>query len=202
MNDPILTVLIAATTHDLTTLDTAKEDAPSTGISDAIYARYIREASHAIRDYLGRTVAEEKVAETWRCVEASLLRLNRYPVSTVHSVVEDGTTLAGTDYEIDAGCGLIYRLSGDTRIDWCFQKLTITYTAGYALLDSVPFALETACLAMIKNKIASRGRDPALKRLTVEGVGTEEYWVGSLGDNAAMPPDVEALLEPFREIRL
>lgn len=202
MSDSILTVLIAATTHDLTTLDTAKEDAPSTGISDAIYARYVREASHAIRDYLGRTLAEEKVAETWRCVEMPCLRLDRYPVSTVHSVVENGVTLASTDYEFDAVTGLIYRLSSDTRVNWCADKLVITYTAGYALLDGVPFALETACLAMIKNKIASRGRDPALKRLTVDGVGTEEYWVGAMGDNAAMPPEVEALLVPFREIRI
>lgn len=201
----ILTVITPAPTYDLTTLATAKDEIPSTTISDATYVRYIREASDVIASYLGRVLAQETVSESWRCVRSSQLVLARYPVASIDSVTVDGTALAPTEYEANLAVGQLWRLSSDgsRRIPWCDgNHITVQYTGGYALLDSMPYAIEAACLSLIKHKVAARGRDPSLRSRTIDGVGQEQYWVGSTGGTPGLPDEVATWLEPFLDVRM
>jgi Phage gp6-like head-tail connector protein len=221
---PILTVVEPATTHDLTTLATVKDEL---GIrnskSDARLRRYIREASAQIEQYCNRVFAAETVQEVWeggvhrswwfgytRFANISLqnpevrpLRVRRYPIISVTSIVVDGTALTpSTDFEIDADNGLIFRLyEGDGfRSLWFGERITIVYVGGYALLGSLPYPIEQACLTLIKHRWAARDRDPMLRSLVIPNVQEETYWVGATGDDGAIPPEVAGLLAPYREV--
>ncbi len=224
MASSILTVTTPARTRDLTTLATVKDEF---GIkdtkSDARLRRWIRDASGAIETYTRRVWAMETVTETFYHRQGSnsfyrawvypnrhgssielphALCLARYPVTNVVSITEDGTALATTDYLWDEPQGIVYRLTTDgTPISWYGSTTVITYTAGYDLLDGLPPEVEQACLTLLKHRRSSRGRDPLLRQISVPGVQEETYWVGGIGDNAAVPPEVAGLLAQHIDMR-
>jgi hypothetical protein len=201
----ILTVVTPATKFDLTVLATVKEElgiATLDTTHDAQLARLIHEASIACATYCDLVFAEEAVAETFRltCSTDTLL-LARRPVSTVTSIAEDGVALAAADYAVDAVKGFLYRLDGDGGLStWSGSKIVVTYTGGYALLDSLPRDIERACISLIKTMFFQTTRDPLVRSVDVPGVMAETFWVGSIGDNGALPPNVTALLNPYRRL--
>jgi uncharacterized phiE125 gp8 family phage protein len=210
--DTIVIVTSPASSRDLTRLDTVKDELDiADDESDAKLTRWIREASGAIESYVGRVLAEETVVQTFR-LEHRLhearkhepLALQRYPVTAIAAVVDPfGTTLVqDTDYELDPTTGLLWRLGGARRIRWVPGKTVVTYTAGYALLDGLPFPIEQACLTLLKHRWAAKTRDPMVKSEETVGVERMDYWVGQVGDNGALPPEVTGLLDPFREVRV
>jgi len=88
------------------------------------------------------TLRLEVVSDTYRLKSRhEALILSRRPVVTVSSVVEDGTTLAATDYEVDASAGLLKRLSGDEYTCWSCGKIVVAYSAGW---ETVPEDLKEA----------------------------------------------------------
>lgn len=195
----MLSILVPATSSRLTTLDAVKRELSIAGTSeDARLLAYIDQASIAIADYLGRPLGEETVVETLRLPASSeVIMLSRWPVSAVTSIVEDGTTLAAADYEIDRS--FVYRLSDDERIRWPAVKVVLTYVAGYALPDGVPAAIERAATQLVVAMSASRGRDPALRSESVEGVGSQS-WLDPRNGGGPLPDGVVALLNPYREV--
>ncbi len=129
MRDSIFTVITPAATHDLTTLETVKDELGilNTAQDTRLY-RWIAEASGFIKSYCNRTFAEEQVSELWRSAggmgrfhhhhhgdgqtTVGFLQLRRFPVTTIDSVSEDdGTALTSDDYEIDAERGWLWRMS-------------------------------------------------------------------------------------------
>ena len=60
--------------------------------------------------------------------------------------------------------------------------------------------MQQATLSLITNARAGAGRDGALKAEEIPGVIRQEFWVGQIGDHGAFPPNVIALLEPYRRV--
>ena len=103
---------------------------------------------------------------------------------------------------MDGTQGMLYRLSaGGTPLSWYGSETIVTYTAGYDLLDDLPPEVEQACLIMMKHRWSSRSRDPLLRQISVPGVQEETYWVGGIGENAAVPPEAAGLLAQHIDMR-
>lgn len=137
-------------------------------------------------------------------------------LSVVETVAGTVTGLAcGTDYEIetaslqagDEGSGRLYRLNASTGSpkSWAHSKITVVYQAGYVLPNdtgnvTLPADIEEACLKLVTARFRSRGRDPMLVEQSQSAqLGMQRWWVGgSPGQKGAMPPDIEALLTPYR----
>jgi hypothetical protein len=121
-------------------------------------------------------------------------------VTAIASIDVDGATLASNQYEVDATAGLLFLLNGPRRVSWSGCTVTVTYTAGYASVPALPRPIEAACIGLVRHRWAARDRDPMLRSLAIPGVATEQYWVGATGDNVDMPPEIAALLDPFRTV--
>lgn len=204
MSNSILTVITPAATRDLTTLDRLKRALNVTNSGDDDMLRdLIREASDFIQDYTGRVWARETVSEYfpvtfrhgWPYSRYGVgTQLRRFPIVEVVGVVgADTVALTTDDYTLDAERAIIHfqlrRLQG----------MTITYTAGYELLEGLPYGIERACIEYIHATMSARGRDPMVREIDIPDVKRVAYWVGSVGNNGAIPPKVEGLLEMYRE---
>ena len=209
MTQSLLTVLTPASNRVLTTLDAVRDEIDATaGDTDTRLSRWIAQESDRIETYLGRVLAEEGLRETFRLHDHShrlttmpvCLRLARRPVTAIASIETDGVALPAGQYEADAGAGLLYRLHCDRRVRWCGRTVVVTYTGGYASIGAMPRPVEAACLGLIRHRWSARGRDPMLRSLAIPGVATEQYWVGTTGDDGDMPPEIAALLDPFRNV--
>lgn len=200
----VLVVTSAASTYDLTTLAAVKAELGlTTTAEDVNIATWISQASAACSAYCNRTLRSETITETFRSgSNESLIYLARIPVGTVTSVTEDGVVLvANTDYQLDATVGVIYRLSDDVLVDWNFSKLIVVYAAGYTTTALLPDDIERACISLTKTLRGAATRDPLVKQESIPGVLDTSYWVGTTpGSTGNLPPDVQALLDPYREI--
>lgn len=203
----ILTVTGPAGDTDLVTLARIKSELGITDTSlDTLLGDWITEESTTVTDELNRVIAEETLEETFRrggASRAETLTLSRRPVSEIASVTEDGSALDTGNYEIDAEAGLIYRLSANGyRSHWWASVIVVTYTAGYALPDAAPSWATKATIICLTHRLAAKGRDPALKEINIPGVIEKQFWVGSIGENGALPPGVEDLLSPHRDVNV
>jgi hypothetical protein len=210
----ILTVTSAATDHALTTLERFKTDLAITGTNadrDTAIEDLIDDISDAVDSYLGRTLAKETVSESFRLDPYEVpeaLPLTRWPVASITSVTVDGTLVDASEYEIDAETGQLYRLNASGyRWAWVSCKATVVvYVAGYVLPAesnrTLPKDIELGALAWTRSVWFARSRDPLVKVEDIPGVERLEYWVGGLGGDAGPPPDVVALIAPYRRIAL
>ena len=201
----ILTIITPATVTALTDVQSVQAELGLSGTAEAGYLRgQIAQASAAISSWCGRAFAQETVREVWR-PEGTLasLSLARFPVTTIASVVEDGTTLASADYEVDPESGLIFRLSADERTTWRARKITVQYTGGYILPDAanrtLPHDVQRACILMVTAGYLAKGRDPMLRSESAQDVGQVSYLDPRAGMEA-MPPQAAALLAPYRSL--
>lgn len=198
----MLEIITPAATHDLTVLATAKRELGITDTSqDVRIADLIEEASGMISAWCNRDgFGREVVRQTERLTDprASIVLARDIGVS-ITSVVEDGVTIASTDYEV-AG-SLLYRLRDDARSTWKAGKVVIEYAAGIVLPTDVPRGLERACLDLIQRLHPLVGRDTTVKSESVEGVGSISYVNGSgSADVGTLPPDRLAVLERLKRI--
>jgi hypothetical protein len=201
MMNSILAVVTPADTYDLTVLATVKARLGITVTTyDAMLAAMIAEESDTAAGWCGRVFAREDLQEVFRRVERDTLTLARWPVTTISSIVADDVTLTEDDWEMDAAAGQVYRLgsSGDRR-RWCARKITVLYTAGYALLAELPSKIEKAVIMMVASAFVERGRDGSVKSETVDGVGATEYWVGDIPGEMVrgLPAPIAALLAGY-----
>lgn len=224
----LLTVLEPALTHDLTTLETVKDELSITGNeADVRLTRWIRETSGFIANWCNRTFGAETVSELWRASDRWNLHwhmglfggrqseaapvpltLRRYPIVRMDSIVEySGAALPPTSYEYEAATGVLWRLSGDTtdsgaacgtRTHWYATEILVTYTAGYDVPRSQPYQLEQACLMLMKNRQDGLSRDRMLRSQIVPGVLEEQFWNPATPGQPGMPPEVAEVLTPFR----
>lgn len=101
--------------------------------NDEELRQFILEATDIAERLTGRRLARQAVTETFTARGTSIL-LN-VPVVSITSVVEDGTTLAATDYQLHGGSGIITRVVNGIPSNWSMtatQNITITYVAGEA----------------------------------------------------------------------
>jgi hypothetical protein len=215
--ETILTVVTPATDTDVTTLEIVKDELGITDTgSDTTLSRWISESSERIRGYTEREWGLESVTELFRFPHHEwlqgygphhnhrhhALRLARYPITTVASIVEDDVypLVQGVDFEVDPKSGLVYRLfqggmpNAEIRWNWRRRKVFATYSGGYALPGGAPLRLQQACLALIKGRWSSRTRDPALRSFNIPGVIEKSFWTPTTG-GSDMPPEVASILD-------
>jgi hypothetical protein len=195
----MITVTTAATNLKLVDIDLARSTLGIDGTGeDAALQGYIDRASDVIARHCNRVFGLEIVSEQFRLdrLQEELI-LNRYPVVGDVTVVEDGTTLAGTAYEVDKPKGWITRLYNDRPCWWPLCKITVSYSAGYTLPASSPQALQQACLQLVKAFYLGADRDPLIRSESVTPMSSASYFGGS----EYLPPDVLGLLRPFRKFK-
>lgn len=202
----ILTVVTAADTQDLTTLATVKAElGVTTSEHDEMLLRYVRQASSDCADHCNRVFGEEVLSEQFRIGyherRPEALRLKRYPVTVpLTAVTENDTVLVvADDYELDPTNGMLRRLSSGCPSCWAWGKITVEYTAGYALLDSLPRSIEEACIELVKAAWYSRKRDPAIKSEQTEGVDAVTYFFGTPGEGG-LPEAATSRLDKYRDL--
>ncbi len=218
MKSSIIEVIEPAASHDLTTLEIAKEELGiATDENDARLARWIRETSVYIERHCNRTLIRETVSETWHgtdfwylpevSVEIRPLTLRRYPVTEIVSFgsVDDDPPLTADDYQLDAYRGRLWRLSEGQRAYWSWHwsntalmSLEITYTGGYDP-NNLPPDLQAACLSLLKIRNDTWGRDRFLRSQEIPGVIKEEYNSMTMPNTSALPPEICDMLQPFQE---
>ena len=196
----MITVITPPTTNMLTATATAAREL-AIAEATAGLQELMGQASDACARHCGRSegFGRATVAQTERDIYTDCIVLDRDINPTITSVVEEGTTLAATDYELDGS--LLYRLTDDSRTPWNAAKVVITYVAGYVLLTDTPQDLERACIATLAAIHAARGRDPRIRSEAADGVGSVSYLDPKAGAEA-LPVEAAALLGPYRKISL
>lgn len=122
--------------------------------------------------------------------------LSRRPVVSVASVVEAGTTLAVTSYEIRAGTGGLIRLNSDAPAQWAADKIVVVYDAGW---DTVPDGLKRAAEQLMQVYWSQQANDPLVKQISIPGVLERQFWIGSSSD-PAIPQNVMDALGPYMNL--
>lgn len=150
---------MALTPSVLTSLATVKTELGlAVTTHDTRLERLITAASEMIADVLGRDVSYSgEVVEHVKGYGTALITLERRPVLAIESVVELGTELAATDYELAvdpttsrSDSGIVRRLSGENALGtwpWTAQRrpdisqdklpgseaaaIVVTYSAGF-----------------------------------------------------------------------
>ncbi|WP_209318352.1 phage major capsid protein [Falsiroseomonas selenitidurans] len=131
---------------------------------DAALETKIDEASGAIADWCGRTLAQEAVSEVFRLSgPLDVLALARRPVVAIASVTCDGTVLPADRYEHHPESGRLWRLCSGARAMWTGAKVVVAYTGGYALPEGAPPALSRACIVLATSWWQARGRDATVR---------------------------------------
>lgn len=145
------------------------------------------------------TLRSEVLTEVFRLKRGvEELILSRRPVTAIASVVADDVALDEDEYEVEAATGLLFFLVDDYRTMWTATKITVAYTAGWS---TVPDDLKAAAAKLAADMYQTGTRDPNLKRVDVEGIGTKEYWVPPASDPLASQ-EVMELLSPYMNWRL
>lgn len=207
----ILVVSTPATAKDLTDLPrvkTALHIAEDDTSEDLFIAEQIPRASASAVSYLNvardqtgnATLGRETLVETFRGLDGSpSLLLSRLPVVSVASVVVDGATLSGSEYELAAGAGVVHRLEGDDRVAWRARKVAVTYVAGWLLPGQedrdLPPDIEDAVIDVIGTMRSLRSRDGLLKSESVVGVGQQEFFGAKEIGTDGLTPTARALLD-------
>ncbi|MCK1536881.1 MULTISPECIES: hypothetical protein [unclassified Bradyrhizobium] len=206
----IVTVASPASDTALTTLARVKLELgipTGTTTSDAILQEKIEEASDDIEAALGFRLVRETAVETfWHeqyDVAPEKLVLDRTPVAAIASVVVDGVTIDASAYRLDPNTGELFALCNGNPSVWVFcRSVVVTCDGGYILPPAsnrtLPKGIEGACVALVSSFWAARGRDPTLRSEEIPDLISATYWVGAVGEDGELPPDIVAKLAPFR----
>jgi hypothetical protein len=203
----MLTVVTPASSTRLTTVAAVRAETGVTAeqLDDSGVEALIDVASGLVAEYCNRVFARETVRETFLGPVASPIILMRVPVVAVDGVRVAGADLAATDFRLDGGAGMVFRLSGHSVIGWRPGAIEITYTAGFVLPGesgrNLPMMVERATVLIASAIYSARQRDVLVKSESVDGVSRTDYWMP--GQGSALPhPEAEGLLKPFVMPRL
>lgn len=206
----IVTVASPASETALTTLARVKLELgipTGTTTSDEILQNKIDEASDDIEAALGFRLVRETAVETfWHEQYDSApekIVLDRTPVASITSVVVDGVAIDASTWRLDPNTGELFALCDGYPSVWVFcQSVVVTYGGGYILPPAskrtLPKGIEGACVALVSSFWAARGRDPTLRSEEIPDLISATYWVGAVGEDGELPPDIVTKLAPFR----
>lgn len=203
----ITTVLTAADSYALTTLDVIRDELGVTDNSkNAKLQRWLTSASAAIAQYCNRVFPVETIQdEFWAQRDPApvlivgnipVLQLSRWPVISVTSVVENGVTLVeGTDFRVDKTNGQLIRLDLNVMPRrWPAWPIAVIYQAGFA---TIPSDVEEAVIRMVKTRYNARS-DSALKQENIPGVIERSWWIATGSESGNMSPDITDILDNYR----
>jgi hypothetical protein len=216
--ESLVTVTAASDSLRLAGLPAVRAALAGAEASDETLLRDLDSVSATIANHCRRTFARQTYRQTFRPTrETDALRLAHYPVVAITSVTSANVLLdPATDYETDtdpaspANAGLLYRLFGDRRRCWASYKVVVEYQAGWVLPDQskigdadagepdLPSDIEDSAASLVKLVWFGHGRDPAVRREDLPGVIMQQFWVGDLPGDPALPGDIRRKLEPYR----
>lgn len=185
---------------DLTTAANVKTYLGITGTSDdALIARIVSAVSARIESHCGRTLTTATyTSEYYDSIGDTRIVPKNVPVTTLTTVVENGTTLSASDYASDGYT--ITRLSNGAVVAWASGErvIALTYTAGLgtAAGGTLPADLVELATAQAANEF--QRTKPGGARLGIAssqvGPGTSGYIVGE------WVPGALAVLSAYRRL--
>ena len=200
----MLTVVTAATSRRLTTVEAVKATLGITGADqDAQIGALIDRASGMIASYCRRVFACERLRQRFERTYATTITLARFPVA-VRSVSTDGAALGIDAWAVDSEAGLLERLGpGGCGRPWLGNATVAEYDAGYQLpgqaavegVPPLPADIEGACITLVSALRFSASRDPMLRSESTENVGSAS-WIAS-AEMGALPPQVADALAGY-----
>lgn len=207
----ILSVTVPATSFDLTTLLDVLADMNLNSV-DAPTKTYLRrnitQCSAAAAQYCNRVFLAQTYSESLYPdrdpypyqIQGGLdvLQLSRWPITSVTDVTENGTALVeDADFKTDKDDGQLLRLDSNGLVrKWCTLPIVVVYAAGYAA-TAIPADLQDAVNRMVKSRYMARGRDPFVRQETVDGVGSNTYYVSASAEGN-LTPDIADILDNYR----
>lgn len=105
---------------------------------DSVVTSLIEDAQATIEAEVGRTLESAERVETFDGGTPTLF-LRNIPVTGITTVVEDGTSLASTDYMFKPNGRLIRTTTGGYQTNWLTtkpQSIVVTYQGGYVAEES------------------------------------------------------------------
>jgi hypothetical protein len=207
-----ITVLSPARSHDLTTLAALKTELnvkPGDRSKDDQLLRYIRQATGVINTACGRPFGLERVSEQFLIdddLSDTLVLLRKPVVGAIESVTQgDDDLLDAASYQLDAERGLLRRSPPNSGWGWGRPRcqggwtgqVTVVYSGGFILVDSLPDNVERACLILATSYFRSAGRDTSIRSINVPDVDAVTY---AASDGALLPPDVKDLIRAFLRV--
>lgn len=94
------------------------------------------ESSAAVQLDLRRKILRRTVTETYYDGGSGIILRSR-PAISITTVVENGATLAGTDYWLDTHTGILRRGSAISRLTWAYGSTVVTYVVGELDADAL-----------------------------------------------------------------
>ena len=162
---------------------------------DVFLNRMIDLADQTAREYTGRHFSSAQFVEIWYAPAKVTTR--EYPIISVDAVVSDGTSITPGSLRLDARRGRLWRPDGDA-MDWAgTDKLTVTYTAGYA---TIPAPIQEWCFLLIDIKwrawASSRGLESGGNQVSAiknpDGSGVNYATLAGIGGTPADLPNYMA----------
>lgn len=209
----IVTVTVPADDYLLTTLDRVKAELDITGTDanrDTLLNAKIAEASSDIEAALGFSVARETVSQEFWFENGDMapeyLVLDRTPALAPSSITVDGIVADASTYRLDGETGQLYAICNGFPTHWYFCKsIVAVYLGGYILPSegddsTLPPGIQGACVELMSDYWAAKGRDPSVKSEEIPGVIRTDYWVGAVGEEGELPPRVVMKLTPWRRV--
>jgi hypothetical protein len=214
--DQISTVIVPAASNWLVSLDDALDELGLTSdgsTQDTQVGRMISRVSAAISTYCDRVFVRQSYRDQFRyaaCFDwGKPLMLSQAPIAVdedgdlVLIVSEDGTAVAAAEWEANRSAGTLYRLDSAAGVSaWSGSLVVVDYDAGF---DVIPEDLQAAALEWMGVRWATRGRDPALRSLSIPDVVAETYFdpaAASSGAAAGMPSTIRNTLDQYRRISI
>lgn len=151
-------------------------------------------ATQVCSDYVQRPLVRATYVETYDGGQPSII-LRQTPVISVTTVVESGTTLAASDYFLDAQGNLLWRGDPSATSWWVYgvSNVTVTYVAGWA---DPPQSLRMAVKRMAEHlwTRTQQAPHPAFGAQYGSAVGDETMPKTTY----LLPYAVQSLLNPYR----
>ena len=206
-----LTVTSGPATSQLTTLTACKAELSISGTDDDTYlsslidavsstiVAYTKRGCFGLASYLQSFTPVARRGQHW--FPYPRVALDRFPITSVASVIENGITLSSSDYQVDSENGILWRLdSRGYEIDWPNVLIVVAFTAGWKLPNdtgrTLPVEIERAAILLVRDAYLGRGRDGAVKQEVLDGLGSVSYGSGITGN--ILPAPIESLLAPYR----
>lgn len=181
---------------------------------DPVVAELIDQSQGAVEGYCRQPLEyDAAIIETFEVDQYEPWHvLDRFPISGVTSVVEDGTALDDPDDYRWHSVGTIRRVSGVEERSWSrnVDAVVVTYAAGYGGAAPVPFdmtpadlvlAIVTVCGDLFNLGAESAAQGPvAVKAIALDGSDSIEYAVDEASARAAIPyisAKAKQLLAPY-----
>jgi len=208
----ISNVIIPASSFALVSVAMAKDylEIPANDLSkDGQIGQQIAQVSASINTYCDRVFVQQTYRDQFRSsgswlAPGSPLVMRQRPI-VVTGVTIDGALLVGSDWEIDAQRGQLYRLDSSGGVSaWSGTVTLVDYQGGYQL---IPEDVQAAALCWVSIRWASRSqttRDPTLRSLNIPDVVSETYDTSGGGESyssmgaTGVPADLRDTLDNYR----